>query len=119
MENYLMPRPWFLSLWRSGAKGTDQRRQFIMQALTQMGVDYELKDLKVGSEDGVYTWSLSTREMRNQNIVAYPNGFDPNKRTKIWLAHYDVVCQHSDNANDNSASCCLLLEFCAQVQPSD
>lgn len=68
-----------------------------------------------GRQDTRFAFAFKKRVNRKMedNIVVFANGYDPDKPTRVLMAHYDVNTESDahDNANDNGAAIIVMLEY--------
>lgn len=88
-----------------------------MQLITQILDDHQIEWEEVQSffennkENLGKLWMPKSLLFPVSNIIVKANDWQEDRPTRAMTAHYDIVNARSQNANDNTASICLLLEL--------
>jgi hypothetical protein len=89
------------------------RVQYIIHQLTILNIEHEVD---MFDTKNVHTCTETENKFVNINVFIKGNNTQGQDKTIVFLAHHDVANIESENAQDNTASVCNLIDLCIKVK---
>ena len=83
------------------------RLQYIMEALSTVGISFELSVFNENNSSSL----LTENSLKLANVVVHLKGENKELPTIVFTAHHDIANPSSENCQDNTASVCNLIHL--------